>query len=190
VPPGAGLPRGPVNVLETLFGVGADHHGLCGQFKRFVCAWDVTVLDPTDQERQRAERVAELEAAGDEQAQARIRGQAAAFAAIAGVHATTVASMPTFGRIVGQAPPAVPPTGPPLEDQELERLRQQLGKASTDYVDCSAAHYRKEKSDLEMQMATEALQKAKARFAAREKEILSPAEKAFQAVGPSWLGQG
>ena len=46
-----------------------------------------------------------------------------------------------------------------------------------------------QKTDAEMAHAREALQKAQQAFAEAEREILSPAERAYQAVGPSWMGQ-
>jgi hypothetical protein len=189
LPPGCGFPTAPREVLQQLYGVG-DRAGLATNFKRSLIAWNRDVLDPADPERRRAERVAELEAAGDELAQARIAAQnKEARLAEPGIHQKTVASPPRYGKIVGPQAPAIAPTAAPLEDPELERLRVELGKASANYVNVSAAHYRHEASDSEMELATETLRKAKEAFAAREREISSPAEKAFAAVGPSWMGQ-
>jgi hypothetical protein len=189
LPPACGLPTQPRAILEQLFGSG-DHPGLATNFKRAVQTWRPDVLAETDPERIRAERVRELEAGGDRMAAERIAEQnAQAFAAMPGIHQRTVATLPHYGRIVGQAPPAIPPTAAPLEDGELDRLRQELGKASADYVNVGAAHYRHEASDSEMEHATATLQKARAAFAAREKEIASPAERAAVAIGPSWMAQ-
>jgi hypothetical protein len=187
LPPGAGIPSGPTLALEAVFGSG-DHRGVCGAFKQSILEWNPAVLAQTDAERIEFEHARRVEFNADQMAKELIAQQnKAAFAALPGVRAQTVAAPPPrYGKIVGTQAPAIPPTAAPLEDQELDRLRVELGKASADYVNVGSAHYRKEASDEAMAHAREQLQKAEAAFAAREREIASPAERAAVAIGPSW----